>query len=98
MLAHLRAGGRALQVRDGVIVEARGQRQAPLLEVAAVPITYGGVARHMVENTLCAAAACLALDVPRDDIAAALATFGADPSHNTGRAPRLRGERGDGDP
>ena len=85
VLAHLRAGGRALLVRDGVIVEARGQRQAAVLEVAAVPITFGGVARHMVENTLCAAAACLALDVPRADVAAALATFGADPSHNAGR-------------
>jgi cyanophycin synthetase len=85
VLAHLRAGGRALLVRDGVIFDARGQRQTALLEVAAVPITYKGIARHMVENTLCAAAACLALGIPRPEVAAALAGFGADPTHNAGR-------------
>lgn len=85
VLAHLRVGGRALLVRDGVIFEARGQHEAALIDVAAVPISFGGMARHMIENTLCAAAACLALDIPRPEVAAALASFGTDPAHNAGR-------------
>ncbi|MDQ3695640.1 MAG: Mur ligase family protein [Chloroflexota bacterium] len=88
VLAHLRTGGRALLVRDGVMIEARGSREHPLLEVTAVPITFGGTARHMVENTLCAAAACLALGLPPAEIVAALTSFGTDPDHNAGRLHR----------
>ena len=85
VLAHLRTGGRALLVRDGLMIEARGQHEAPIIELAKVPITFGGAARHMIENTLCATAACLALDLPPDDIASALVSFGADPEDNLGR-------------
>ena len=85
VLAHLRTGGRALLVRGGVIVEARGKHETPVIEVARVPVTFGGSARHMVENTLCATAACLALGISREQVAEALATFGTDPTHNAGR-------------
>jgi cyanophycin synthetase len=88
VLAHQRTGGRALVIRDGVVIEVRGTHEDPLIEIAAVPITFGGAARHMVENTLCAAAACLALGLPREAIAAALTSFGTEPSHNAGRLHR----------
>jgi cyanophycin synthetase len=83
--AHVAAGGRALVLRDGVIVEVRGGRETPVVETAAVPITFGGRARHMVENVLCAAAACLALGLSREEVATGLAGFGTDPGHNPGR-------------
>lgn len=85
VLAHLRTGGRALLVRDGVVIEARGAHEHPVIETAAVPVTFGGAARHMVENTLCAIAASLALGLGREEIAAALRGFGSDPAHNAGR-------------
>jgi len=83
--AHVAAGGRALMVRDGVVVEVQRGGEMPVAETAAVPITFGGRARHMVENVLCAAAACLALGLRREEVAAGLADFGTDPAHNPGR-------------
>ncbi len=83
--ADLADGGRALLVRDGVVVEAHGRSVAPLAPLADIPATFGGAARHMVENALCAAAACLALGIDRETVAAALAGFGQDPAHNPGR-------------
>ena len=85
VLAHRQAGGHALFLRDGMITAAEGARETPLLPAAAVPLTFGGTARHMIENTLCAAAACLALGIPPATITGALQTFGADPAHNPGR-------------
>jgi len=88
VVSHIAAGGRALFLRDGVIVEAHAGHESPLLETAAVPITFGGNARHMIENTLCAAAACLALGLTGPEVATGLATFGTDPAHNPGRLHR----------
>lgn len=83
--SHVAAGGRALIVRDGVIVEHHGSRKAPLIETERIPIAFGGRANHMLENALCAAAACLALGLDRAAVAAGIATFGTDPRHNPGR-------------
>ncbi len=85
LLAHVGTGGRALFVRDGAMVEARAGHEAAMLPLAEVPIAFGGRARHMVENALCAAAACLALGMAPEAVAAGLRTFGTDPEHNAGR-------------
>jgi cyanophycin synthetase len=50
-----------------------------------MPITFGGTARHMIENALCAAAATLALELDREDIGQGLRTFGATGEDNPGR-------------
>ena len=89
VVADLADGGRALLVRDGAIVEARHGRERPLLAVAEIPIAFGGGARHMVENALCAAAACLALGRSVEEVAAGLRSFGTDPAHNPGRNETL---------
>ncbi len=83
--ADLAAGGRALLVRGGEIVEAHGAESTPLIATDAVPIAFGGLAEHMLENALCAAAACRALGLSREEVAAGLASFGSDPEHNAGR-------------
>lgn len=85
VVADVAAGGRALIVKDGAIVETRGGKEAVLIDLAAVPITFGGRARHMIENVLCAAAACLGRGLDREVVAAGLRSFGTDPSHNPGR-------------
>ena len=45
---HRARGGRAYLVRDGVIIEADGEVERRIVEVARVPITIGGLARHNV--------------------------------------------------
>ena len=51
-----------------------------------MPITFGGQARHMIENALCAAAATLALGTePGGGRGKGCATFGATPEDNPGR-------------
>ena len=85
VLAHLRDGGRALFLRDGWMVEAEGENAWPVAEVAAIPIGWGGRAAHMLENALCAAAACRALGLGREEVAAGLLSFGTLGEHNIGR-------------
>ena len=85
VLADLAAGGRALFVRDGTLIEAHGGAESDLVAVEDVPVTLGGRARHMVENVLCGAAACLALGLDPAQVAAGLRSFGTSPEHNPGR-------------
>jgi cyanophycin synthetase len=85
LVDHIRAGGRALFIRDGLMIQACGDEESPLIAVAAIPIALGGRARHMVENALCAAAACLALGLSDNEVRGGLASFTNDPEHNQGR-------------
>ncbi len=83
--AHVAAGGRALVVRDQSIWHLQGDDEEALIEVSEMPIAWGGRARHMIENTLCAAAACYGVGLNREQIAPALKSFGTEPDHNPGR-------------
>lgn len=79
LAAHVGRGGDAVLVMevDGrpTIVHRRGHLVVPIVEVAAIPATFGGAAVHNVENALAAAAAALALQQPLDSIRRALAAF-----------------------
>ena len=72
---HLRAGGRAMLVEDGWLVEACGAERLPIMAVADVPAALYGLARHNVANALAAAGGALALGVPHAAIAAGLADY-----------------------
>ncbi|MGZ9057966.1 MAG: cyanophycin synthetase, partial [Burkholderiaceae bacterium] len=90
---HLAGRHTAFLLQDGWIVEARGKE--PVKKIAAVdalPSTLGGLAQFNVSNALAAVAACRALGVPAEKVAAALADFGRGES-NRGRANlyRVRG-------
>ena len=52
---HLANGGLAYLVRDGWLCEIEGTTRRRIAEVARVPITIGGLARHNVANVLAAA-------------------------------------------
>ena len=52
---HRLRGGRAYLVRHGMMVEANGETESEIVEVARVPVTIGGLARHNVANALAAA-------------------------------------------
>ncbi len=83
--AHLAAGGRALLAEQGEIVLAEGTERQPLISLAAVPITFGGRAGHMVENALAAAGAALGLGLDLATIADGLHHFQNTPEQNLGR-------------
>ncbi|HEX9035308.1 MAG TPA: cyanophycin synthetase, partial [Streptosporangiaceae bacterium] len=73
---HKQAGGLAYEARDGQLTEADGSGQPQVIMSAAeLPGAFGGRAIHVVANALAAIAACRALGVCVQDIAAALRTF-----------------------
>src|SRR6185369_7239623 len=65
---HVRRGGRAYLVRDGVAGEADGSTWHALIPVTEIPIAFGGVARHNVANALAAAAGARALGATLADV------------------------------
>jgi cyanophycin synthetase len=85
LAAHRRGGGRAAFVRDGALVLAEGEREQVLSPLARVPLTHGGRVAFQVENALAAAAAAWALDVPREELRAGLASFAGDARQVPGR-------------
>ena len=85
VMAHRHAGGRAVVAEEGWLVDAWGEESWPLASIADVPITFDGLARHMIENALCATAATLAFGIEREDVGAGLRSFGIDPADNPGR-------------
>lgn len=83
--AHVLAGGEAVVVRDGRLVHVRGNRENDLIGLADVPMTFGGRAAHMIENALAGAAACLALGLTMEQVAAGLRAFRNAADTNPGR-------------
>ena len=75
---HRNVGGRAVFVRDGCIILAEGRREEPLMPVADVPLTLGGMIGFHVENTLSSVAAAWCLGVPLGVIRERAATIAAD--------------------
>lgn len=80
MVDHLEGGGRAVYAENGMLMWADGDDHQPLIAVAQLPSTLNGRARHNVANAMAAFAALLALAVPRERIAAALASFSSSES------------------
>jgi len=72
---HLRGGGRAYLVRDGVLGEAEGERWRALAKVTEIPIAFGGAARHNVANALAAAAGARAMGASIADVGRGLRDF-----------------------
>jgi cyanophycin synthetase len=85
VIAHLNAGGWALFVRDGEAIWAHDGIEERLLRLSEVPITFSGRAGHMVENALCAAAACLGFGLAPDQVRDGLRLFRNRADQNRGR-------------
>ena len=85
VVSHLQAGGRAVIAEDGHAVEVWGGLRHPIAVLAEAPLTFGGRARHMIENVLNASAAALALGISREAIASGLHSFGTHVDDNLGR-------------
>jgi cyanophycin synthetase len=87
---HRARGGRAYLVRDGIIVEANGERQTRVVEVALVPITIGGLARHNVANALAAAGGARGLGATIAQVRDGLVDFAPSAEHSPGRLNLFR--------
>jgi cyanophycin synthetase len=87
---HVRRGGSGLIADDRQFVLWRDGRERSWVDVAEVPITYGGKAPHMIENALCAAAACLAYGLDVEQVRDGLTSFENSPEQNVGRLNVVR--------
>ncbi len=87
---HRRRGGRAYLVRDGFIIEANGASETPIVEVARVPITIGGLARHNVANALAAAGGARGLGATIEQVRDGLIAFAPSAESSPGRLNLFR--------
>jgi cyanophycin synthetase len=53
--SHRATGGRAYLVRRGTMIEADGENETEIVEIARVPMTIGGLAQYNVANAMAAA-------------------------------------------
>jgi cyanophycin synthetase len=87
---HLTAGGRGYLVRDGHLVEMNGSRASRIVEVGAIPIAIGGLARHNVANALAAAGGARGLGASIDEVRAGLTDFSPTSDRSPGRLNLFR--------
>src|SRR5262249_54959411 len=83
--AHRAAGGRAVTVRDGIVMLCEGELEIPLVRLDRVPLTQGGRIAFQVENVLAAVGAAWGLGMTREAIRTGLESFSADIEHVPGR-------------
>jgi cyanophycin synthetase len=89
ILMALRArGGSTCGVRDDELLICHNGQQFTFGKVAALPLTFGGAARHNIANLAAAALAAAALGWPIAAITRTLQRFGASPQDNPGRLER----------
>jgi cyanophycin synthetase len=84
--AHLATGGRAALANGDTLVLAEGTRRTTVANIAELPITLGGAARHNVANALAAIGAAAGLGLALDAVRGALRRFGQAGDDNLGRA------------
>jgi hypothetical protein len=82
----LAEGGRATVPLDGRITVLERDRADALVPLVDVPVTIAGVSSHHVMNAMQAAAAGLAVGLPRAAVVRGLRSFVLDPERNPGRA------------
>ncbi|MGA7742626.1 MAG: cyanophycin synthetase [Polyangia bacterium] len=85
IVAHRARGGRAVVVRNDVVVLVEGNREQRVTSLSAVPLTRDGKIGFQVDNVLAATAAGWSVGVPCEVMRAALATFTSDTRSTPGR-------------
>lgn len=85
VVRHVAGGGWALWIHDGQVIWGHDSVEDVLIALSDIPIAFGGRATHMVENALCAAAACLGIGLETDKVRAGLAAFRNKSDQNRGR-------------
>jgi cyanophycin synthetase len=83
--AHRIKGGRAVVVRERMIMLCERDVEIPLVPLDRVPLTHCGRVAFQVENTLAAVGAAWGLGLTRESIRSGLETFSGDMEHVPGR-------------
>ena len=88
---HVANGGRAYVLRDGSdLYELQGDRASKIVDIARVPITIGGIARHNVANVLAAAGAARGLGISIEQVRRGLVDFSPSSEQSPGRLNMFR--------
>lgn len=82
---HLQNKGGAAYLSDGWLVLAENGKVRKIVETRDIPVTFGGVARYNISNSLGAMALCHTLGVDDEALAEGLKVFSGDASVNPGR-------------
>ncbi len=82
---HVYTGGPVISVQDRHVTVLAGAGVETIAPLEDIPLTFGGAARHMVENVLCATGIALSCGLTAREIGSGLATFVSDLSSNPGR-------------
>ena len=82
---HRALGGRAIFVRDGLVIRAEGANESPFIALAEVPLTHGGRITFQIENTLAALASAWALGLDDEIILRGARGFGSSLDQSAGR-------------
>lgn len=85
IMQHLASGGRAVYAQENELVFAEGLDVIKRISITEIPLTFGGVAKHNIENCSAASAAVWALNIDPTDIEFALKHFMPDLKSNPGR-------------
>lgn len=80
---HLGTGGRAFFVKDHTLWMAEGKLAQAMCRIENIPITFGGIALHNVQNVIVAAAACYCQQIPLAAIQQGLSSFQTNPGRLT---------------
>ncbi|HET7168772.1 MAG TPA: Mur ligase family protein [Candidatus Limnocylindrales bacterium] len=87
---HQAAGGRTYLVSDGWLTEVEGSRSTAIVEVARIPVTIGGLARHNVANALAAAGGARGLGATVEQVRDGLIDFAPSADRSPGRLNLFR--------
>lgn len=82
---HLGKGGTAVFVRRGVILLCQGSNSMRVCSVKKIPVTWYGIAKHNILNSLASVAAGWALGLSVEAIRNSLEGFSSDAKDNRGR-------------
>lgn len=82
---HVKKGGIAVCVFNQLLFLYKDGVKVPLININEIPITFGGVARCNIENSLAAVAALSAFNIPENIISMGLMSFRPDAETNPGR-------------
>ena len=87
---HRAAGGRVYVLDDGWLTETEGDRSSRIVEIARVPITIGGLARHNVANAMAAAGGARGLGATLAQVRDGLLDFAPSADRSPGRLNLFR--------
>ena len=88
---HVAGGGRAYVLRDGLdLYEIHGTDEHKIVDVARIPVTIGGIARHNVANVMAAAGAARGLGATIEQVRRGLVDFRPSSEHSPGRLNLFR--------